>query len=317
VRLNGDGGSGVIAGRAVLNTLLGGALGGLATLATLYKFDLGIDIAYINNGVLSGLVSVTAGCATFQPWQAAITASVAGPLHLATSILLVKLHVDDVLDATAVHLSCGIWGVLSTGLFPSPESVRFVYGAEIESCGAFYLCDNGKHQLANQILYTVAILLWVGVTSFTLFYTMKSANCLRESFEDEVQRLYVPAVRPHEDCIRFIWSNHILTRLVLTQQILTWSLCCTNLQEVGIDIARHNGEAYQIQPGQPNIPFPDSFNEAGYVPRPDATLLASGSSPSSTSGSEDEDGDTESGTGAPRQALQAPVQVPTAADSDI
>jgi Amt family ammonium transporter len=187
VRLIHDGFSGIIAGRAVLNTLLGGAAGGLATLATLYKNGLGVDLGHINNGILSGLVSVTAGCATFHPWQAAIVASVAGPLYLGTSILLVKLRVDDVLNATSVHLSCGLWGALSAGLFPTLQSVRFVY--QIESCGAFYSCNGGR-QLANQLLYIFAILLWVGVTASTLFYTMKLANFLRESFDDEVHDAY-------------------------------------------------------------------------------------------------------------------------------
>ena len=291
MRLIHDGFSGIIAGRVVLNTLLAGAAGGLATLATAYKNGLGIDLAHINNGILSGLVSVTAGCATFHPWQAVIVASVAGPLYLGTSILLVKLRVDDVLDATAVHFSCGLWGVLSTGLFSTLQSVRFVY--QIESCGAFYSCDGGR-QLANQLLYIFAILLWVGVTASTLFYTMKAANFLRESFDDEVQQ-----IRFHMIC-------------------MTNNLTCFDSQEVGIDIARHNGEAYQIQP---IMSFPVDFDStdhalevshfAGDVAVIDATSLALSSGGSAgTAGSDCFVGDT--GTS---QAVQAPV--PAAADSDI
>jgi Amt family ammonium transporter len=183
-----DPASGLIAGRAVLNTLLGGAAGGIGTLLTLYTLGWGVDIGHVNNGILAGLVSITAGCATLHAWGAVIVALLAGPLYLASSLLLVKLRVDDVLDATAVHFFCGAWGVLCCGIFPSPRSVHFVY--QVTSCGIMYSdqqCNSGR-QFANQLLYIVAIVLWVGSSASALFLGMKYVpGLLRESFDNEVR----------------------------------------------------------------------------------------------------------------------------------
>jgi len=197
-------GAAMIAGRSALNTLLAGAAGGLGTLLTLRMQGVGTDIGHIHNGILSGCVSITAGCATFPAWATVVISLLAGPLYLGASNLVLRCRIDDVLDASAVHLFCGVWGVLCCGIFPSRRSVRFVHG--VDSCGILHLgddqCDGGK-QLGYQVIYILAILGWVGVCSGALFWLMRRINFLRESVDTE---------------------------------------------EVGIDIARHNGEAYQIQP---------------------------------------------------------------------
>ena len=102
----------MIAGRSALNTLLAGAAGGLGTLLTLRMQGVGTDIGHIHNGILSGCVSITAGCATFPAWATVVISLLAGPLYLGASNLVLRCRIDDVLDASAVHLFCGVWGVL-------------------------------------------------------------------------------------------------------------------------------------------------------------------------------------------------------------
>ena len=61
------------------------------------------SIAKFINGCLAGMVSVCAGCNGMHPWWAAVTASIAGIIYLIISDLMVKLRIDDPLDAVAVH----------------------------------------------------------------------------------------------------------------------------------------------------------------------------------------------------------------------
>ena len=55
------------------------------------------------------MVSVCAGCDAYYPWTALFIGSIAGILHLLASLLLVKLKIDDPLDAAPIHFICGKW----------------------------------------------------------------------------------------------------------------------------------------------------------------------------------------------------------------
>merc|ERR1712238_612759 len=68
------------------------------------------------NGALAGLVSITGGCATIEPWAAIITGSIAGCLYVIFSNFLVRKCIDDAVDAIPVHMVNGIWGLISVGL---------------------------------------------------------------------------------------------------------------------------------------------------------------------------------------------------------
>ena len=61
----------------------------------------------MNNILLSGMVAVCAGCDAYYPWVAAALGSLSGVVYLLASLLLVKLKIDDPLDATPVHFGAG------------------------------------------------------------------------------------------------------------------------------------------------------------------------------------------------------------------
>jgi len=71
-----------------------------------------ISPAAANNGLLGGLVAVTAGCGTVDPEGAFVIGVVAGAVYVFSSKLMLKLKIDDVVDAAPVHLFCGSWGFL-------------------------------------------------------------------------------------------------------------------------------------------------------------------------------------------------------------
>ena len=100
-----------------VNTTLAPACGVISVLllsrALYKKYDAGMTL----NGVLAGLVAVTAGCATMRPASAAITGVVAGIIVVYSVIFFDKLKIDDPVGAISVHGVCGAWGTLAAGIF--------------------------------------------------------------------------------------------------------------------------------------------------------------------------------------------------------
>ena len=75
------------------------------------------DTTAAMNGCLTGLVSITAGCATVEPWCAFIIGIIGGWIYLSASALILRLKIDDAVDAIPVHLFGGAWGLIAAGLF--------------------------------------------------------------------------------------------------------------------------------------------------------------------------------------------------------
>ena len=69
------------------------------------------------NGSLSGLVAIAAGCAVLEPMMAALTGFIAGIIFSFGRDLMLKMQIDDVVDAVTVHGTCGLWGTIAAGLF--------------------------------------------------------------------------------------------------------------------------------------------------------------------------------------------------------
>eukprot|EP00094_Tigriopus_californicus_P008471 TCALIF_08163-PB protein Name:"Similar to amt-1 Putative ammonium transporter 1 (Caenorhabditis elegans)" AED:0.16 eAED:0.16 QI:0/0.33/0.28/0.85/0.83/0.85/7/44/401 len=101
-------GDGEVVGRAVMSTLISCGTGG-AMVLFLYKFLGGgtWSLTKIINGCLAGMVSVAGGCDGYYPWSAFIVSALSSPLHLTISRVMVKLRIDDPVDAVAVHFGSG------------------------------------------------------------------------------------------------------------------------------------------------------------------------------------------------------------------
>ena len=173
------------AARSVVTTTLSAATGGL-TVVTLDKL-LGSktwDVSAVCNGILGGLVSITAGCSAVYPWAAVLIGFLGGFVYFGASNLVLKvLKVDDPLDAFAVHGACGFWGCLATSLLAAPA---YAYHGTLEDApgdckggggvGLFY----GEGCLIGVTFATlVAEIAWVGGMSFLMFFALKMAGLLR------------------------------------------------------------------------------------------------------------------------------------------
>jgi len=167
------------AARVVLTTTISACCGGIGSVL-LERFRGAMrrwDAVAMCNGILAGLVSITAGCATVPPWAALIIGLVGSTVYrLASTTILTLLHIDDPLDAFAVHGACGMWGIFSCALFSSKEYVT-AYAPHHEHGGLF--TDGGTKLLGAAALFALAHVAWVGSLSCIIFGLLRRLRLLR------------------------------------------------------------------------------------------------------------------------------------------
>ena len=118
-----------------LTTNLSAAAGGVAATLTSWIKDGKPDISMIINGVLAGLVGITAGCADVSYLSAVIIGAIAGIIVVFSVAFFDSIKIDDPVGATSVHLVCGIWGTLAVGIFGTANILTQLIG--IVAIGAF------------------------------------------------------------------------------------------------------------------------------------------------------------------------------------
>ncbi len=101
----------------LVTTCLAAAAGAIGGYMMGYLIFKRLDLGMVLNGILAGLVGITAGADQMSPYEAMIIGLVAGGLVVLSAVFLDKLKLDDCVGAVSVHLSCGIWGTLAVGLF--------------------------------------------------------------------------------------------------------------------------------------------------------------------------------------------------------
>jgi len=163
----------------VTTTLAAGACG-LTVVLIYYVMSHIWDVSAVCNGVLGGLVSITAGCVVMDPWAAIVTGVIGGFVYTGASKLLLKLKVDDPLDAFAVHGACGFWGVAAVGFFCRPE-----YSYNLAGSHGFVYSGPKPDLIGIQIIALLIEIAWVSITSSAMFATLKYTGMLRVSAEVE------------------------------------------------------------------------------------------------------------------------------------
>lgn len=169
--------SAIIAGEVMMNTTLGGAAGGLVVFLLKHPltdlvmkrthagpFRPRYDIAALNNGILVGLVAITAGCANIDQWAALIIGAIGGFAYIFGCMAGEKLRLDDPCDTIYIHGCGGIIGVILPGFLDRDEGV--VYGGD------------GK-QIGIQLLGMIAIIAWTSIGTFIIFGGCKLFKLLR------------------------------------------------------------------------------------------------------------------------------------------
>jgi len=173
-----------VAERVAVTTTLSAAAGGCVNLAIHVAMGNPPDVAPALNGILAGLVGITAPCPVVKPWVAALIGALSAPVYYGSSAMLKKLRIDDPLDAAPVHFFCGMWGCISVGLFADDKYTGAVYG-ETSPVEYGVLMGGGWKQLGVQLLGTFMIAIWTCTTASMCFGALKMAGKLRVSEADE------------------------------------------------------------------------------------------------------------------------------------
>jgi Amt family ammonium transporter len=166
---------------AINTTLAAGSGAALAMMVAWIKFGKP-DVSITFNGVLAGLVGITAPCAAVAPLAAIAIGALAGVIVVLGLLLLDKLQIDDPVGAISVHGICGIWGTLAVGLWG------------LESLGApsnGLLVGGGITMLGVQALGTFVCVAFVAVTMWIVFKLIDITTGLRVSRDVEFRGLDV------------------------------------------------------------------------------------------------------------------------------
>jgi ammonium transporter, Amt family len=179
-------------GSVAVNTMLAGCLGTFGALLYMWALKGKPDASMSGNGLLAGLVAITAPSGFVSPVSSAIIGFIAGVLVcFSVSFVENKLKVDDPVGAISVHGTCGLWGVLSVGLFADGTSN---YGGSWNGVtgsvtGLFY-GDAG--QLVAQLVGIATLVGFVFSFSFVLNWVLDIFLGQRVSIATEVAGLDLP-----------------------------------------------------------------------------------------------------------------------------
>ncbi|BBM70861.1 ammonium transporter [Rhodothermus marinus] len=162
------------------NTALAAVAGGVAAMYLTMIRTGHVDLLATCNGILAGLVAITAPCAFVAPWAAVVIGALGGVVMLwAVHFVEHKLKIDDPVGAFAVHGAAGLFGVLAVGIFADG------------TYGVSGLIVGDTHQLLVQLISIVALVLWTSLTGWLLFTLLDKTMGLRVSREHELAGLDV------------------------------------------------------------------------------------------------------------------------------
>ena len=179
---------GALAAQVAMNTTISAATGGISVFLLRYVIMHKYDVGALCNGILAGLVGITAGCGNMESGSAFATGLIAAFVYQGASMLLQKLKIDDPVDASPVHGFCGAWGLLAAGLFDWGKGFDHYHGWSGWDCMSSGIrCTKGIGGTAvgAQLIMILVIVLWSGSLSAMAFFALKKTGMLRISEEVE------------------------------------------------------------------------------------------------------------------------------------
>ncbi|MEN3323587.1 ammonium transporter [Mariniflexile soesokkakense] len=152
----------------LVTTCLAAAAGGVVAMLVSTAMYKNLDLTMFLNGILGGLVGITAGADQMSPTDAILIGSIAGALIVFGVAFIDRLKLDDPVGAIAVHLICGIWGTLAVGIFGDLA---------------------GVDQFISQLIGVGAYAAFCLVTAFVIIFTLKKTMGIRVSEKEELEGL--------------------------------------------------------------------------------------------------------------------------------
>jgi ammonium transporter, Amt family len=168
-----------------VKTLLAACAGAVVAMLVNWLRDGKPDVTMAANGMLAGLVSVTAPVGAIETWAAIVIGAVGGVLVVFAVAFFDNRRIDDPVGAVSVHAVCGTWGTLSIALFARYDDAFLGR----EDAGLFY--GGGIDQLSTQALFVGVHFVFVFGCAFLLFHAIKATIGLRVTEEEELAGLDV------------------------------------------------------------------------------------------------------------------------------
>jgi Amt family ammonium transporter len=151
----------------LVTTCLAAAAGGIGAMVAYSFVSSKPDVSMALNGILAGLVGITAGADVINPGFAILVGFIAGGLVVASVIAMDKIKIDDPVGAISVHLTCGIWGTLAVGIFST----------------------NPEHSFVTQLIGVLSYAAFTIACAGALFAIIKATMGLRVSENEEIEGL--------------------------------------------------------------------------------------------------------------------------------
>jgi len=175
--------AGQMAAVVAMNTTIAASLGGLTVLVLRLIIYRKYDVGGMCNGILAGLVSITAGCGNVESGSALVIGIIGGIIFQLTSMLLKMVKVDDPIDAFAVHGAAGAWGVLAACIFDWGKGFDKYNGFQGGFGNAADADGNTdglwKSGFAAAVVEILVIIAWVGGLSAIIFAPLRLLGLLR------------------------------------------------------------------------------------------------------------------------------------------
>lgn len=143
-----------------VTTGIAAAAGGMSSMLASWMLSKKPDLSMVLNGILAGLVGITAGADSMGPWSAVLVGAIAGGIVVFSIIFIDRIKIDDPVGAISVHGVCGVWGTLAVGIFGG---------------GAFL----------SQLIGTLSVSAFAFLSSLAIFSVVKVTMGLRVSAEEE------------------------------------------------------------------------------------------------------------------------------------
>lgn len=154
--------------RTLMTTTIAAAAGGFAAMIVSWFMFKKPDLSMTLNGILAGLVAITAGADKMLPMSSILIGAIGGVLAVYAVIIFDKLKLDDPVGALSVHLVNGVWGTLAVGLFGDLA---------------------GTGQVVSQLIGIAAVGAFTFTLSLIAFYLIKVTMGLRVSADEEFEGL--------------------------------------------------------------------------------------------------------------------------------
>lgn len=156
--------------RVFVTTSLAAAAGAIGAFVCSYLMTKTYDLSMVLNGILGGLVGITAGADQMNGLESILVGLVAGVLIPLSVVFFDRIRIDDPVGATSVHGVCGVWGTLAVGIF----------GAQA-----------GWAQLGIQVVGVLAVGGFAFTTAFGIMYALRASVGIRVDVEEEIKGLDV------------------------------------------------------------------------------------------------------------------------------